>query len=108
MNLRKLKENKLVFNLYVGYKKKMCSFLTHIAPVRATKYVYKYNTGKKLNLKNPQTFNEKLQWLKLYGDNQLMIQCADKYRVREYIEKKGCTEILNTLYGVYDLSLIHI
>lgn len=102
MNWKKLKENKWILHLYIGYKKKMCSLLTHIAPVTATRYVYKYNTGKKLDLKNPQTFNEKLQWLKLYGDQQLMIQCADKYRVREYVEKKGCAEILNTLFGVYD------
>ena len=88
MNLKKLKNNKVALRMYIGYKKKMCSVLTHISPVMATKYVYKYNTGKKLNLKNPQTFNEKLQWLKLYGDEKLMIQCADKYRVREYVEKK--------------------
>lgn len=102
MNIKKLKENKKILGIYIAYKKKMCSFLTHIAPVAATKYVYKYNTGKKLNLKNPQTFNEKLQWLKLYGDQELMIRCADKYRVRGYIEEKGCAEILNTLYGVFD------
>ena len=102
MSLKKLKNNKLVLRMYIGYKKKMCSILTHIAPTAATKYVYKYNTGKKLNLKNPQTFNEKLQWLKLYGDERLMIQCADKYRVREYVERKGCPEILNELYSVYD------
>ena len=32
----------------------------------------------------------------------MMVQCADKYQVREYIEKRGCTEILNTLFGVYN------
>ena len=100
MSLKKLKKNKLVLKLYVSYKKRMCSFLTHIAPVLATKYVYKYNTGKKLDLKNPKTFNEKIQWLKLYGDQKLMIQCADKYRVREYIKKKGCSEILNTFFNI--------
>ena len=30
------------------------------------KLLYRFKLGKKLNLKNPQTFNEKLQWLKLY------------------------------------------
>lgn len=102
MNLKKLKENKFILHLYIRYKKKMCNLLTHIAPVIATKYIYKYNTGKKLNLRNPQTFNEKLQWLKLYGNQKLIIQCADKYKVREYVESKGCAEILNILYGVYD------
>lgn len=102
MIIENLKNNKAILNMYIEYKKKMCSLLTHIAPVTATKYVYKYNTGKKLNLKHPQTFNEKLQWLKLYGNQALMVQCADKYHVRAYVESKGCSEILNTLYGVYD------
>lgn len=102
MNIQKFKSNKLILRMYINYKKIMCSFLTHINPVIATKYIYKYNTGKKLNLNNPQTFNEKIQWLKLFGDEQLMIKCADKYRVREYVKEKGCPEILNVIYGVFD------
>lgn len=43
-----------------------------------------------MDLKNPKTFNEKIQWLKLYDypNNQLVIDGADKYKVREYVEKK--------------------
>ena len=65
---------------------------------------YLLRLGKILNLKNPQTFNEKIQWLKLntYKGNPLVNQCADKYRVRDYVENCGCGEILNELYGVYD------
>ena len=46
---------------------------------------------KKVDLKNPKTFNEKIQWLKIhdYPTNHLVINGADKYRVREYVEKKG-------------------
>ena len=57
-----------------------------------------------LNLKNPQTFNEKIQWLKLYKwpNDPLVIQCADKYRVRQYLEEKGMDNYLNTLLGVWD------
>ena len=44
--------------------------------------------GYKLNLDNPQTFNEKIQWLKLYYRNPLMTKCADKVGVREYIKEK--------------------
>lgn len=51
-----------------------------------------------LNLKKPQTFNEKLQWIKLYDKNALMPQCCDKYAVREFVAAAGCGEILNTLY----------
>ena len=40
------------------------------------------------NLKNPQTFNEKLQWLKLYDRTPLHTICADKFKVREYVKNK--------------------
>lgn len=59
---------------------------------------------KKVNLKNPKTFNEKIQWLKIhdYPNNQLVIKGADKYRVREYIEEKGLGDILVPLLGDWD------
>ena len=54
-------------------------------------------------MKNPQTSNEKILWLKLntYYKNPLVTQCADKYAVREYVQKQGCGEILNELYGAW-------
>ena len=57
---------------------------------------------KKVDLKNPKTFNEKIQWLKLhdYPNNQLVINGADKYKVREYVEKKGLGDILVPLLGI--------
>lgn len=51
-----------------------------------------------LNLINPKTYNEKLQWIKLYDKNPLMPKCCDKYIVREYVEKFGGGQILNELY----------
>ena len=56
-----------------------------------TKYYYKKVMNKKLNLKNPKTFNEKLNWLKLHYRNPIMPTLVDKYEVRNYIKKKiGC------------------
>ena len=46
---------------------------------------YKIHTGKKLNLKNPQSFNEKMQWLKLYDRKPLYTTLADKYSVKKYV-----------------------
>lgn len=78
--------------------------LTDISPKLNTKYVYRRIFGKPIDLQNPTTLDEKIQWLKLntYYNNQLITDCADKYKVREYVEKCGCGEILNQLYGVYD------
>ena len=58
--------------------------------------------GKRLNLRHPQDFEQKLFWLSVYYRHPLIEQCADKYRVREYVEQCGCGDILNTLYGAYD------
>ena len=66
------------------------------------KIKYKRTFNKKLNLKNPQTFNEKLQWLKLYNRNPEYTKMVDKYEVREYIKEKIGEEYLIPLIGVYD------
>lgn len=63
---------------------------------------YRISTGKRLNLKKPIRFTEKIQWYKLFYRDPLMVQCSDKYKVREYIASKGYSNILVPLYGVYD------
>lgn len=80
------------------------SLLTMLSPKLNTKARYKQVFKKKLDLKNPTTFNEKLLWLKLnnYIKNPLVFQCVDKYAVREYIKECGCEETLNDLIGVWD------
>lgn len=56
---------------------------------------------KNVNLKEPKTFNEKIQWLKIhdYPNNKLVVRGADKYRVRSYIEEKGLRNRLVPLLG---------
>lgn len=66
------------------------------------KLQYRIKTGRKLNLKSPKRFTEKLQWYKLYYRNPLMCQCVDKYDVREYVKSKGLKLILNECYGIYE------
>lgn len=66
------------------------------------KRLYKAIFGKELNLENPQTFNEKLQWLKLYYKRPDYTMMADKYAVRPYIAEKIGKEHLVPLLGVWD------
>lgn len=66
------------------------------------KLQYRMKMGRKLNLKRPQRWTEKLQWYKVHYRTPLMTKCADKYEVREYVKSKGLEDILNKLYGVYD------
>lgn len=58
--------------------------------------------GRKLNLKNPHRYTEKLQWLKLFYRNDLMPIVSDKYEVRKYLEDKGYGYLLNELIAVYE------
>ena len=52
--------------------------------------------------KEPETFNQKIQFRKLYDNNPLYSICADKYRVREYVKEKIGEEYLIPLYLVTD------
>ncbi len=63
---------------------------------------YKELSGKDLNLDAPVTFNEKIQWLKLYDSTPLKTRLADKYQVREWIKEKIGEKYLIPLLGVYD------
>lgn len=65
-------------------------------------YVYKEHMGKNLNLDNPKTFNEKLQWLKLNNRNNMYTKLVDKYEVREYVSKVIGSNYLIPLLGVFD------
>lgn len=78
--------------------------LTLFSPKLNTMVRYKNTYNKKIDLDNPKTFNEKGMWLKLniYNTDKTVFKCADKYRVREYVEDLGCKEILNDLIAVYD------
>ena len=66
------------------------------------KLFYKFKTGQKLNLKDPKTFNEKIQWLKLYDRRNLYTIMADKYLAKDYVASIIGKEYIIPLYGVYD------
>lgn len=66
------------------------------------KMKYRLIMGKKLDLDNPKTFNEKLQWLKLHDRKPEYTMMVDKYAVRGYIAEKLGEEYLIPLLGVWD------
>lgn len=63
---------------------------------------YYYHFHKKLNLRNPKTFNEKLEWLKLYYRRDDMPLMVDKYRVKEYVANSIGSEYVVPLLAVWD------
>lgn len=58
--------------------------------------------GKKLNIKNPKTFNEKLQWLKINDRNSLYTNMVDKYEVKNFVKNKIGEEYIIPTIGIYD------
>lgn len=71
--------------------------LYNVNPELTLKILFKLKTGEKLDLNHPKTYNEKLQWLKLYYKDSRIPQCVDKYEVRKYVKDKGIGHILNDL-----------
>lgn len=92
-----------VKNKIILFLKWVRQYIFRIIPDKLyLKIIFRIKVGKKLDLKNPQTFNEKLQWLKLYNRNPEYTMMADKYKVRDYVKQKIGEEYLIPLIGVYD------
>ena len=78
-------------------------FLVNLDESEYPKYlkkIFKYRTGKTLNLKHPKTFNEKIQWLKLYDATPLKRDLTDKVRVRDYVREKIGEEYLKPVLQI--------
>lgn len=82
----------------LGYR----GFFKSIPDEKYLKILYKTELGKTLDLDNPKTFNEKLQWLKLYYRGDDFTNKVDKIEVRKYIEDKLGKEYLIPMLGIYD------
>ena len=83
---------------YLIYK----GFYKSMPDIEFLKKKYRIRMGKELNLENPRTFNEKLQWLKLYNRRPEYTLLVDKYRVREFVSQRIGPEHLIPLLGVWD------
>lgn len=86
-------------------RRKMQSVAFRIIPHDTlSKLYYKIYLHEGLNIDNPQTLNEKLQWYKLNycPNNPLVVQCSDKYQVRSFIEEEGYASLLTGIIGVWE------
>ena len=94
--------NNIFKPIYANFSRLVHEAWAVIFPATYAKYVYKITTGKKLNLKTPQNFDEKNYWLRVYSDLTQWTNLADKYKVREYVKQCGLGQILTPLYGVWE------
>ena len=82
---------------------KLYYFKRHFTnPEKVVKRVFKERMGYDLDLDNPKTYNEKLQWLKLYYHDPLYTTLVDKYAVKQYVEEKIGKEYLIPTLGVWN------
>lgn len=77
-------------------------YLTWLPDKPYLKLRYKLTFGTSLNLKDPKTFNEKIQWLKLHDRNPLHTTMVDKYAVKEYVAQKIDSKYIIPTLGVWN------
>lgn len=95
--IKVLKNPKLAVIYMLGFK-----MFKAIPDAKYLQLKYRLIMGRKLDLKNPKTFNEKLQWLKLNDRRQEYTMLVDKYEVRQHIKETIGEEYLIPLIGVYN------
>lgn len=78
------------------------NYLSFIPDETFLKMKYKLMMGTKLDLENPKTFNEKLQWLKLHDRNPEYTKMVDKYEAKEYVANIIGKEYIIPTLGVWD------
>ena len=82
------------------------SFLYHFGGLFSDslylRLMYYFQLGKRLNLKHPKTFNEKMQWLKLHDRKPEYTTMVDKYAVKEYVANIIGQEYIIPTLGVWD------
>lgn len=66
------------------------------------KVFYRLSMHESLDLKNPKTYTQKIQWLKLHNIDPLFSRMVDKYQVREIIKEKLGESFLIPLYGAWN------
>ena len=102
----------------MGYIKKLCKYIVDkeyrflilsnlgffdsMNDEEYLKRKYKAILKKELNLENPVTYNEKIQWMKLNDRKKMYTTLVDKYETRKYVKKKIGEEYLIPLLGVWD------
>ena len=87
------------------YYEKHIHFLRSLSEGELIRYVsdlYTFKTGDTLNIKAPENYNQKIQWLKIYDNLPIKCPLSDKYKVREWVSEKIGDKYLVPLLGVWD------
>lgn len=89
--------------VHISFIKKILYFILDMIPDKYyLKMRFYFSHGKRLNLKKPVTYSEKLQWLKLYDRNPLYTRLVDKYEMKNIVADIIGNEYLIKTLGIYD------
>lgn len=98
LTTKSLFASKIIWGM-VGLRNRMIPLKTRL------KKRFKRTVGHELDLDNPKTFNEKIQWLKVYDRSPLHTICSDKYAVRAHISQKiGEQYLVPLVFRTTDVS----
>ena len=78
------------------------TFLRLLSDEQYLKLFFKSNLGYSLNLENPQTFNEKLNWIKIYDRKPIYTTMVDKYEAKKYVASIIGDEYIIPTLGVWN------
>jgi len=84
------------------YKRLHSSYGKKMDDEKYIKEIFKLSMGYKLDLNNPKTFNEKLQWLKLYNRKTEFVSMVDKSLSKEIVAKTVGEEYVAKTYGIWE------
>ncbi len=98
MKIKKITKNTFLKKIYLCVEK----FLSIIPDSIYLKFLYRIRMGKKLNLKNPVTFNEKLNWLKINNRKSVFTDMVDKFAVKSIVASELGKEYIVPTLGVWD------
>lgn len=73
-----------------------------LKPIQVARLKHFYKFHRMPNYEHPTDLNEKINWLKFYGDTSRWPNLADKYKVREYVKSLGLEDLLVKLYGHWE------
>ena len=96
--VRKILKNPAKLFLTLGHRE----FFNWMDDETYLKFAYRICMKKKLNLDNPKTFNEKLQWLKIHDRRPEYTIMVDKYEAKKWIAKRIGEEYIIPTIGVWD------
>lgn len=95
--------NKLLHNPLTIFKGFSNTYFSRLIPDKAyLKFMYRVKNGERLNLKHPNSFTDKINWLKINDKKPIYTQMVDKYLARDFVSERIGADYLVPLLGVWD------